>query len=216
MPGIWQQVWSQRARLGAPAGKWILAGLLGLAAVTVVGTWRTPGSLNGKGEVPVAPEPVKPDRDREMEVREARLASAELARQGQALQIELAEARQQIRQMTESLALARTEADELRLRHSREALLDGRPEGGRVEVERTSLGLVDANPALGMIAIDAGQADGLRPGMRFSVLRDQRAIARVRVAEVRDSISGAVVEETQAGEYPRKGDSLVFWKQPGR
>jgi hypothetical protein len=73
---------------------------------------------------------------------------------------------------------------------------------------------VDVNEDLGMVVIDAGRADGLRAGMLFSVLRDQNAIARVRVADVRDTISGAVIEDMSG--YPKKGDHLVFWKQPGR
>ncbi|HBA83554.1 MAG TPA: hypothetical protein DCZ95_05615 [Verrucomicrobia bacterium] len=222
MPRILAEARRQWARLGPHARRWILVGLALFAAV-FWGVWRLKSSLNrmetGSAEENALTQQVEVRKAGErsaIEAREARIASVELARQTLALRRDLAEARQQVRTLSEALAEARAEADLLKLRQSKAALGDEGSWGHAEAVARESMELVDVNEALGLVVIDAGRADGLRPGMLFSVMREQKAIARVRVADVRDTLSGAVIEDMRSGGYPKKGDRLVFWKQPGR
>ncbi|MFA4944714.1 MAG: hypothetical protein WC789_08455 [Lentisphaeria bacterium] len=51
------------------------------------------------------------------------------------------------------------------------------------------------NPELGVIALDAGAAAGMRPGSWWQVRDQDREVARVRVIEVRSSLSAAQVVE---------------------
>lgn len=73
--------------------------------------------------------------------------------------------------------------------------------------EEPALLAVDA--ALRMTVLDKGGIDGMRAGMQFAVLRGERAVAAVRVVDVRKRISGAVVVETGFKSLPLKGDRLV-------
>lgn len=53
------------------------------------------------------------------------------------------------------------------------------------------------NPELGVIALDAGASSGMRPGTGWQVLDQGKAVARVRVIEVRPGLSAAQVLEGQ-------------------
>ena len=66
------------------------------------------------------------------------------------------------------------------------------------------------NQALGVVVLDAGLGLGIRPGMLFGVLRDDRVVGRLRAVDVRERIAGAVLEETE-GEWPEAGDRAVPW-----
>ena len=73
--------------------------------------------------------------------------------------------------------------------------------------------VADASDGLRMIILDVGRLHGVRHGSAFSVVRDGRQVARVRVLDVRDAVSGAVIEEAFAGGPPKKGDRLVLWNE---
>ena len=47
---------------------------------------------------------------------------------------------------------------------------------------------------LGILVLGAGSKDGVRPGMPFEIFRQDKPIARALVTDVRQSVSGAVVQ----------------------
>ena len=75
--------------------------------------------------------------------------------------------------------------------------------------------VVDVNEDLGYVVFDAGSRDGIRAGMVLSVVRDDKVVARVRASDVKEKLTGASVEETEAGSYPQAGDRMVLGKGSG-
>jgi hypothetical protein len=60
---------------------------------------------------------------------------------------------------------------------------------------------------LGIAVIGVGARDGVKPGMPFEIYREDKPIAKVLVTEVRNSVSGAVVQELASVTDPvRVGD----------
>ena len=75
--------------------------------------------------------------------------------------------------------------------------------------------VVDVSEDLGYVVFDAGSSAGLRPGMVLNVVRDDQVVARVRASEVKENLTGASVEETEAGAFPQAGDRMVLGKGSG-
>ena len=89
------------------------------------------------------------------------------------------------------------------------AAVDGAPGGAGLVV-------ADVNRSLNMVVLAAGEAAGVKPGMRFAVMRDKRLVARVRASDVRETIAGAVVEELETNDFPEKGDRVIIWRESGK
>ena len=72
--------------------------------------------------------------------------------------------------------------------------------GGRV---------IDVKPDLALVVSDLGSRQGVKTGMPFQVWRGDKQVASVRVVDVRDAVSGAIVQSTSATtESVRTGDTL--------
>jgi len=72
--------------------------------------------------------------------------------------------------------------------------------GGRV---------IDVKPDLALVVSDLGSRQGVKTGMPFQVWRGNKQVASVRVVDVRDAVSGAIVQSTAANtESVRTGDTL--------
>jgi hypothetical protein len=72
--------------------------------------------------------------------------------------------------------------------------------GGRV---------IDVKPDLALVVSDLGSRQGVKTGMPFQVWRGNKQVASVRVVDVRDAVSGAIVQATAApSESVRTGDTL--------
>jgi hypothetical protein len=72
--------------------------------------------------------------------------------------------------------------------------------GGRV---------IDVKPDLALVVSDLGSRQGVKTGMPFQVWRGDRQVAAVRVVDVRDAVSGAIVQSTATpAESVRTGDTL--------
>jgi hypothetical protein len=72
--------------------------------------------------------------------------------------------------------------------------------GGRV---------IDVKPDLALVVSDLGSRQGVKTGMPFQVWRGDKQVASVRVVDVRDAVSGAIVQSTAANtESVRTGDTL--------
>ncbi len=55
--------------------------------------------------------------------------------------------------------------------------------------------IVSLKNELGIAVLSVGSRDGVKPGMPFEIFREDKPIAKVLVTEVRNSVSGAVVQE---------------------
>jgi hypothetical protein len=55
--------------------------------------------------------------------------------------------------------------------------------------------IVSLKNELGIAVLSVGVRDGVKPGMPFEIYREDKPIAKVLVTEVRNSVSGAVVQE---------------------
>jgi len=55
--------------------------------------------------------------------------------------------------------------------------------------------VVSLKNELGIAVLSVGSQDGVKPGMPFEIFREDKPIAKVLVTEVRNSVSGAVVQE---------------------
>lgn len=142
------------------------------------------------------------------DVREAEMAAAALAVENEELRAEVARLREREAQLTVSLAAALAELDLERNRPRGDEAETGGAVRESVEVGEWSV--VDVNRALNMVVFDAGSARGVKPGMRFKVVRDRKALATVRAIDVREKISGALVSDAEGAAYPEKGDRVIL------
>ena len=122
--------------------------------------------------------------------------------------------------LIEALAETRAEADGLRARL--EALSFGARDGGWTPDVLSgtldakvleSLRVLDVNPELRTVIFNAGSREGLRPGMRFALMRDARATAQVRLIDVRNSVSGAVMEREEPRRTVSTSDRPVLLRE---
>ncbi|MCX6997138.1 MAG: hypothetical protein NTV49_08630 [Kiritimatiellaeota bacterium] len=73
--------------------------------------------------------------------------------------------------------------------------------------------VLEVNAALSMLVVDAGRARGMRAGMCFGVVHEREPVADVRAVDVREALTGVVIERTYAGKTPVAGDRLVARKK---
>ncbi len=67
--------------------------------------------------------------------------------------------------------------------------------------------IVSLKNELGIAVLSVGARDGVKPGMPFEIFREDKPIAKVLVTEVRNSVSGAVVQDLANVANPvRVGD----------
>lgn len=139
---------------------------------------------------------------------EAVLIARRLVEENVRLRTELAAARAERDGLLERIAGERFETDRWtvapeRLPEAESAEVDLAPAGWRV---------LDANQELGLVALDAGARAGLKPGLSVAVVREGAVIARARIVEVRERVSGARVEALATSRFPDAGDRAVLWR----
>lgn len=98
------------------------------------------------------------------------------------------------------------------LRHSNE-VLGGTPEGTQegVGVNATlTEGMVMAyKDELALVVANLGARQGVKVGMPFEVIRDEKVIATIRIVDVRQKIAGALIQNLNSeGERIQVGDRL--------
>ena len=127
---------------------------------------------------------------------------------------EAASLRKQVAYLTRALAAARAEADVLRARLERREMAEFKGSAADTDlsarVMEGGLRVLDVNRDLRMLVVNAGARHGLRSGMAFMAVREDRTLARVVVVDVRTDVAGAVVEDLETGAYPMPGDRLVM------
>lgn len=183
---------------GVPKWSLVLALLAGMALGVGLAAWR-----------------MDQHAERAAEAAEANVVAAEADRD--AAKLEAREARMAFKALVEEHARVRAEADGLadRLAASDPGLpVVERPS----EVALAALGrarVVDVSEDLGYVVFDVGSLDGIRAGMVLNVVRDDRVVARIRASEVKETLTGASVVETEAGLYPQAGDRMVLGRGSG-
>jgi len=151
---------------------------------------------------------------------EARMAAAVLVRQNEALRAEVARLREEVAKLTLSLAQARAEIDETGVgrngggRLTESSGVEGQIDGGSSSVVADSWKITEVNPDLKLVVLDSGRASGLKQGMMLYALRGDRPAARLRVVDVREHMTGAVVEANLGFGNPEKGDRVVLMTVP--
>ena len=67
--------------------------------------------------------------------------------------------------------------------------------------------IVSLKSDMGIAVLSVGARDGVKPGMPFEIYREDKPIAKILVTEVRNSVSGAVVQElANAADPVQVGD----------
>ncbi len=133
--------------------------------------------------------------------------TAEVGRDDESLQ-------RQVRYLAEALANVRAESDALKARLDRKRFDEAGGSGTEIAVDPSvSWGrdykILEINEELGIAVLNAGRRQGIRPGLQFAVMHGDRAIATVRVIDVRAEIAGAVLQKTH-GAHPRAQDRAVL------
>ena len=143
----------------------------------------------------------------ELEAQEARAVLWHLQEENAVLRQEGEDLRRRVRQLSEALASTYAELD------AQEVPAEA-PPGAEGAEPATETRVLDANPGLGMVVLAAGRRQGMKAGLELTVLRDRRWTGRVRIVDVREGVSGAVVEDTPAGDAPKTGDRVVLTGGP--
>lgn len=126
---------------------------------------------------------------------------------------EAADLKRQVGYLAEALADARAVNDSLRARLARQAFGDGVVLSDAADTAAVALAagvrVADVNRDLRMVILDAGRLQGMAPGVVLSVVQGDRAIARIRVVDVRRALSGAVIEDVVWRAFPAPGDRVL-------
>ncbi len=77
------------------------------------------------------------------------------------------------------------------------------------ETETVSFPVLSYDGSWGWVLLNGGAASGIRREQRLDIYRGDIWVARIRVADVRDRVSGAWVEELRAGWAPAPGDRAL-------
>ena len=72
----------------------------------------------------------------------------------------------------------------------------------------TDARVISVKDDLALVVANIGRRQGVKIGMPFQVVRDDRKIGIVRVVDVRESISGAVIQSLDPSEKVKVGDIL--------
>jgi len=125
--------------------------------------------------------------------------------------IQLSEAVMALLKATENIAPENRMAVETELRRTGELI--GSPQGAApaeaVEATLQDAMVVDVRDELSLVVANVGEKQGAKIGMPFQVWRDGKKIGVVRVVDVRDRISGAVIQNLENPKNPVKaGDRL--------
>ncbi len=139
-------------------------------------------------------------------IRDLDIAQQELDRKNAALR-SLSEAYLKTLNASEKLdAAKRAEAE--RALAAADSALQAKVEadGGLADVDRAHVVSLDAE--IGLVVLDAGRRTGVRIGTPIQVLRGERTIYTALIVDVRDGISGAVLQDRLANDEVQIGDRV--------
>ncbi len=79
-----------------------------------------------------------------------------------------------------------------------------------VVTDPARLQIVEVNREMMVAVISGGSRAGMKPGMLFSVIRNNEVLAVIRVSEVRERVAGGLIEWNGKRAFPEIGDRLVL------
>lgn len=124
--------------------------------------------------------------------------------------LRLAESVQVLLKSSPSLETALREPVEAELRKTSEVL--GNPaaeKAGPIQATLSDGMIVEVKPELALVVANIGEKQGVQIGMPFQVWRESKRIGLVRVVDVRERISGAIIQSLESEKVPVKtGDRL--------
>ena len=94
-------------------------------------------------------------------------------------------------------------------------LLAAKPANPVTSVSISSLAVarvLEVNPKLRLVVLDVGAQQGARIGMPMIILRGDRVVAELRIVEVRQKISGALIESVENNVTLQAGDTAKVTK----
>lgn len=139
-------------------------------------------------------------------VRDLDIAQQELDRKNGALR-SLSEAYLKTLNTSEKIAPAvRSEAE--RALAVASSALQAKVEGDHGVVNVDSARVVSLDAEIGLLVLDAGRRTGVRVGTPIQVLRGDRTIYTALIVDVRDAISGAVLQDRLASDEVQVGDRV--------
>lgn len=117
----------------------------------------------------------------------------------------------QVRSLSEALVSAKIEIDYLKARLENRACgaAEATGLGASATLREKEYLILDVNKELGMVILNGGHRDGLRPGLVFDVISGDKAVATVRVVDSRSAIAGAVIQNL-GRELPKVQDRAVL------
>lgn len=117
----------------------------------------------------------------------------------------------QVRTLSEALVAAKVEIDMLKSRFEGRS---GGADSGKAEivpagtVRKIEYLILDVNKELGMVILNGGRRDGVKPGLMFDVVEGDKSVTTVRVVDARADIAGAVIQNADR-EIPKVQDRAV-------
>ena len=120
--------------------------------------------------------------------------------------------KRQVTYLGEALATAKAEVDALKAQldeRTKPAARGTEIEAPGAAVREKEYRVLDVNDELGMVILDGGRRDGLKPGLLFAIIEQGRAVAKVRIVDVRTAVAGAVVQDVSLG-FPKVLDRAVL------
>lgn len=70
--------------------------------------------------------------------------------------------------------------------------------------------VLDVNRDMQVAVVSGGAGAGMKAGMRFYVLRDDRMIAQLKLVDVREHVAGGLIERVEKGNFPEAGDRVML------
>lgn len=123
----------------------------------------------------------------------------------------------EVESLRTQLELLRRELAETRARIDSERVPRGVSDAKAVAVQSAvsyddlaRVRVLDVNRDMKVAVVSGGMRAGMKPGMRFSVIRNDEAIAEIRLVDVREVIAGGMVEAMNDERLPEAGDRLVL------
>ena len=188
---------------------------VGVLLMVAVGLEARSKSAKKDALAPPADVSKKAARDQElmMKAEEAEWAASALSAEKEKLETEVVDLRMRVKELTVSLAEAMAELDAVNVSREMAPITESHVALADEGLTRTDIRLADVNADLNMVVLNAGSLDGVKLGMKFTILRENRAAARVRVVDVRDRMAGAVVEKQYMVTFPEKEDRVMMGRE---
>ena len=116
---------------------------------------------------------------------------------------------QRVKELEAAVKAAQDEAEVLRKARPKAGSDEALPPPPPATLNAPVIRVLEVNQSLRMLTVDVGAQGGMQAGMGFVVVREKTPVAEVRAADVRETLTGMVIEKVYAGQQPAPGDRLI-------